>query len=421
MRIIELRAENLKRLKAIDIIPTDDLVVLAGRNGQGKTSVLDAISWAIGGASMFKDSPDPVRHGQKQATTTVDLGEIIVTRTWTAGGTTNLTVKAKDGTKFTSPQKMLDDLIGSLSFDPLSFANMDARSQRRTLLGLVELPFDLDELDRRRQAIFDERTDANRDLKRLSNALSLLDRPTVVGEPVSTADIVATLQAATATVRSNADARHHLERLLREEASTKSDVIEAERKLAAAQHAHRTAIEAVEVQDALVDGLGPDPDVDAISAQLADAERSKDAVRLAAEYAERESQVEDAQANAVHLTALLDAIDAEKIEGLKAAKMPAPGLSISDDGVEFQGVPLSQASGAERLRVSLAIAIAANPKLRVIRIADGSLLDDDSLELVAEMAAFGDMQVWIEKVDSSGEIGIVIEDGSVVAVNEATS
>jgi predicted ABC-type transport system involved in lysophospholipase L1 biosynthesis ATPase subunit len=78
-------------------------------------------------------------------------------------------------------------------------------------------------------------------------------------------------------------------------------------------------------------------------------------------------------------------------------------------------VPFKQASGAEQLRVSLAMAIALNPKLRVIRIADGSLLDSDNLALVESIARENDFQVWIEMVGDGDGRGIIIEDGSVRA------
>lgn len=422
MRIVQLQAENVKRLKAVDITPVDDLVVIAGRNGQGKTSVLDAIWWTLAGKRSFDDSPDPVRHGQKQASARIDLGDLVVTRTWSTSGTTKLTVQGRDGSTYSSPQSMLDELIGSLSFDPLAFANMDGKRQRETLLGLVVLPFDLDELDRRRATIFEERTDTNRDLKRLSGALGLLSRPEVVPEGVvSSAEVVAEMQAATVLLRNNDEVRARLTAVVQRQDLVAGEIEDLERNLKAA-YVRQAEIEvAARELFAEVAGLPADPDMDVLAARLADVERSNDAVRLAAEWKERASEVEDCQAQSDHLSALLAEIDEEKAAALAAAKMPAAGLALSDDGVLFRGVPLAQASGAERLRVSLAVAIAANPSLRVIRIADGSLLDDESLELVAEMAAFGDFQVWIEKVDSSGQVGIVIEDGLVVAVNEGVS
>ena len=73
-------------------------------------------------------------------------------------------------------------------------------------------------------------------------------------------------------------------------------------------------------------------------------------------------------------------------------------VGFTDEGVTYNGVPFSQASSAEQIRVSLAMAMALNPKLRVVRILDGSLLDADSMRQVAEMATAADYQVWVERV-----------------------
>jgi hypothetical protein len=83
--------------------------------------------------------------------------------------------------------------------------------------------------------------------------------------------------------------------------------------------------------------------------------------------------------------------------------------------VTYRGLPFDQASSAEQLRVSVAIAMAAHPKLRVLRIKDGSLLDERSLAMLEEMAEAADYQVWVERVDTSGAVGIVMEDGAIVA------
>jgi len=103
----------------------------------------------------------------------------------------------------------------------------------------------------------------------------------------------------------------------------------------------------------------------------------------------------------------------EKAAKIAAAKMPVPGLSFGDGMVVLNGVPFDQASDAEQLRTSIAIAMALNPKLRVIRVRDGSLLDEESMKLLEQMADSKDYQVWIERVDGSGKVGFVLEDGLV--------
>jgi hypothetical protein len=110
---------------------------------------------------------------------------------------------------------------------------------------------------------------------------------------------------------------------------------------------------------------------------------------------------------------MLDALDAKRDASLAAAKFPVDGLGFTDDGVTFKGVPFGQASSAEQITVSLAMAMALNPKLRVIRILDGSLLDPDSMQTIAAMAGENDYQVWVERVSDTSGVGVVIEDGEV--------
>jgi ATPase subunit of ABC transporter with duplicated ATPase domains len=115
------------------------------------------------------------------------------------------------------------------------------------------------------------------------------------------------------------------------------------------------------------------------------------------------------------LTKVIEEIDRRKAAILSAAKLPVDGLVVTDDGVELAGVPFAQASGAERLRVALALAIAASPNLEDVWIRDGALLDEDHLELVAKHAAAAKKRVWIERVGTSDAGVIVIADGQVVS------
>ena len=103
----------------------------------------------------------------------------------------------------------------------------------------------------------------------------------------------------------------------------------------------------------------------------------------------------------------------EKETALKTAEMPIPGLSVNDTGVTYNDIPFGQLSSSEQLKVSLGIAMALNPKLKVIRITDGSLLDEDSMAIIRKLAEKKDYQVWCEKVDGTGKIGFYIEEGEV--------
>ncbi len=112
-------------------------------------------------------------------------------------------------------------------------------------------------------------------------------------------------------------------------------------------------------------------------------------------------------------TAKIADLDKTKTDALAKAEFPVPGLSFDEDGVTFNSIPLAQASSAEQIRVSLAIAMALNPKLRVLRIADGSLLDQESLALISETVTANDFQLWIERVGNADEGAVIIEDGEI--------
>lgn len=420
LRIVELRAENLKRLKAVEIKPDGDVVVIAGRNGQGKTSVLDAIEFALAGTAAQKTTPRPIRDGEDTAHVVLDLGDLIVRREW-KGERQNLAVTARDGAKYSSPQRMLDDLIGRLSFDPLAFSQLSEKDQRAQLLSLVELPFDLDHLEAERRAVYDERTAINRDAKERLAQLQGMERPRdgLPAEPVEPAEV--SLQeriAAYDYARAECDAYRN-ERAAHNQAAERLSAAKA--ALTEAQAEVERAQLNLELNPA---PTATPPDLEPLRRAISDAEEHNRQARAeaaetnrqiaaAAEYARQQQILSDVKDAADNLTDRLGEIDQRKADALAAAKMPVDGLGFDDTGVTFNGVPFSQCSAAERLRVSLAMAMALNPRLRVIRITDGSLLDSSNMALIGEMAGEHGFQVWVERVDESGTVGVVIEDGEV--------
>jgi hypothetical protein len=96
--------------------------------------------------------------------------------------------------------------------------------------------------------------------------------------------------------------------------------------------------------------------------------------------------------------------------------MPVESLAFGEGEVLYGGLPLGNASSAEQLRVSVGVAMAANPTLRILRVRDGSLLDDNSLELLSSLVAANNFQLWIERVEESDQRPcVVMEDGAVKA------
>ena len=396
MKIISLTAENVKRLRAVEITPDGNIVTITGRNAQGKTSVLDAIWLALGGGAASKSTSKPIRDGEDHASVRLNLGDLVVSRTWT-GDKTALTVTAADGARYTSPQGVLDALIGRLSFDPLEFTRLSARDQVTALLDLVNLDVDLSDLAHARQVAFDHRTDIGRQGKALGEPGDLVPAPT---EEVSASDLIAQIRKAQQDVSDQERERDELRAGEEKVAALKADI--------------EAWAPVIEARQSKVKAHKPVPDVEALEGDLRSVEATNRAVRHNAEVTKDKAHKADMLTQYAILTGKIAALDKTKADALAAATFPVDGLGFDDDGVTFEGIPFSQASSAEQIRVSLAMAMSLNPKLRVIRILDGSLLDADNLALIGEMATAQDYQVWIERVGDASSVGVVIEDGAVL-------
>jgi len=392
MKIVELKSENVKRLKAVTIKPDGSLVVIGGDNANGKTSVLDSIMCALGGKREICERP--VRTGEKKATVRLDLGKYVVTRTMTAAGGGTLTVKGKDGGKY--GQAKLNDLVGPL-IDPLKFAGMERRTQLETLKALVGMDFAPADAERKR--LYDERTEANRERDRARAECDAVPYdPDLPTKEVSFSELAGEMEQKRKENVGIAELEHR-----RDGALARIEEIEREfEQLNAEVTSINTELLAHQAHN-----------LDGLLAEIEGIEEANKAALGNAEARQHLAAAEAAGAESKRLTAEIEAIDYEKARTLAAAKFPVPGLSFGDDGVLFNGLPFDQASSAERLRVSVAMGLAMNPRLKVLLIRDGSLLDEDSLRMVAEMAEEAGGQVWLERVGKGDECQIIIEDGMI--------
>ena len=451
MKIVQLIAENVKRLKVVDITPTGDVVQVTGPNGSGKTSVLDSIWWALGGKDGIQSVP--IRKGAEKARIKLNLGSIVVERKFLPTGTT-LTVKNEEGASYPSPQAMLDDLIGSLSFDPLAFARKDRKAQYDILRAIAKVDVDLVALESQNAIDFAARRDLNRDAKaKRAQADGIAIAPGIPDNPIDESDLIGQMEAAAAhnatleqrkagRVQAQADANAKKaegarlrEASARERERTAQRVADLEKQAAQAKKDGEAsakkidedasaALNAAGAIEKKLDEAAPLPTPVNVSELRAALDKAKLANAEIAKRDRRKAISEEAnalEAKAEVLTRAMDSRTEQSRKALQSATMPVDGLSLAAGHVVYNGLPFDQASDAEQLRVSIAIAMASNPKLRVIRIRDGSLLDENALKLVAELAHDKDYPIWIERVDSSGKIGVVLEDGEVKADNQENS
>ena len=408
-KIVRLEAENIKRLRAVNIDVTGkSVVVIGGRNAQGKTSVLDSIEYALGG----KPSADrPIRDGEKKAHVIVETEDIIVTRTFTSSGS-RLEVAGRDGRIFKSPQAILDAFASNLSFDPLGFSCMAPKDQETTLKKLLCLDFS--KMDADREQAYATRTSLNRDLKAVrAQASAIISKAGIPEKEIDIRELMAELERRQTTNQKAVDAGRTLAALKKMKADIEEDIVVLNAKLAEAEERRdNTQVKINFAEDEVSDII---EDVDAIKAQIATADDTNKAVRANAQRRELDAKVKATEEAADYTTKVIDDIDAAKQKAIASAKFPVEGLGFDADGVTYQGIPFGQCSSAEQLRVSVAIGMAMNPDFRVLLIRDGSLLDAANLKVLGEMAEKENFQLLIERVGDGEEVTVVIEDGQVQA------
>lgn len=420
--ITKLCVENFKRISTVEINPDGSTVLVAGRNAQGKSSALDAIAVALGGGKLAPARP--IRDGAESAKIEVVTSDgMKITRTFTAAGGSAIKIENGDGLRVQQPQSWLDARLGALSFDPLGFLRLKPAEQADRLRELAGV--DTRPLDAEHASVFATRTDVNRDGKALAARFDAMPRHPGA-ERVDTAEVMRQLDEAAALERQQTEEVRKAEAHEREAAQAAADAERAEFEAAdlrrraaladlaaAALRAKRSA--AVEqAADARNAAARIDvPDTAPMRAALAGAEEANRRVRENAERERVEGELQAMRARSAALSARLAEIERAKVAALEAARMPVDGLGFAADGITFKGVPLEQASTAEKLRVAVGMGLAANPEIRVILIREGSLLDSDGLALVSGMAAEAGAQVWIEVVGSGPAGAVVIEDGHV--------
>ena len=436
MQILNIRAENFKGIKLVEVQPTKDTTVIGGQNRAGKSSLLDAIAATLGGAKLCPK--EPIRQGQTEARCEIklegDAARLLppctVIRTWRHSTKSDqivseLEITTADGYRAPTPQTILNDIVGPLGFYPERFLRMSPKEQAEVLRNLVGLDFG--KLDAEHQQSYDKRTEVNRIGKTMKARYDAAPHhENAPKEEVSVSALMTELQRRQEVNRRNDFVRGELKALKdnlanvdTNTASAEYDVAELEEKLKQAKarledlhKKHATVTGNINVKSVEVNGLA-DADCLEIQYQIAESETVNREVRENAERIKLGVELETERAKSQTLSDRIKAIDEEKQNLREEAKWPVEGLGYDENGVTLLGRPFDQASATEQREAAFGIVAALNPTLRFAMIKDGSLLDDESLADFGRIATENGFQLFVERVGRGAECSVIIADGEV--------
>lgn len=436
IHVVGIDVENLHRLRFADVklLAGGGLVRVTGKNKSGKSSLLTTIKEAFGGAAEVTEIP--IHKGSEAGQVRIALSNgFTITRRITEQNTKGyLTVLAPDGGKH--GQAKLNEWLGATSFDPLAFFSLKPERQREILLGLgsdPDLAEKLDEVRSRHAKLYAERTPFISEQQRCRRVKRPEgERP----EPVDVSAAMEELRALQAKERARGDLVRDI-RQLGQSITTNGDakrskrnrIKELEEELAKA----RTELDVLEEQGAglereragLIAALEATPPVDAelaaVQEQLDQADSVNASLEPWKEWERAQASLKEATKSVDGLTEQIGQAKAEEIRLIAAAGIPVPGLTFDPETAEPQlnGFPLALASGGERIRMAVAVALAVDPELRVCLVDEANDLDLEALEELDRLAKEHGFQVFACRIGLEGAGEIVVDDGEALTPEPA--
>ena len=402
VKITSFEAENVKRVKAVTIIPAaDGLTVIGGRNAQGKTSVLDAIAWALGGDKFRPGHPQ--RDGSvlpPRLRVLLSNGLVVERR----GKNSELYITDPSGRK--AGQTLLNSFVEQLALDLPKFMAASGREKAQTLLRIIGLGEQVEELERRGKTLYNERLALGRIADQKAKfAKEMTFYPNVPEEPLSAAELIAQQQDILARNGENQRKRQRRDELKRTLDTAEAQLAELTRRCDQLREDYRIAnTDAADLLDQstaeLEENIRTIEQTNAkVRANLDKARAEADAQKLADEYAALTAQIEDVQR--------------EKLALLNGADMPLPGLSVTDGELTYNGQPWDCMSSSEQLIAATSIVRRLNPECGFVLLDRLEAMDTDTLAAFGRWLEGEGLQAIATRVSTGGECQIIIEDGEV--------
>lgn len=429
MKVLGLKAQNLRN---IDIVEVDlkgrNFVEITGDNGAAKSTLIDVLFGAMLGRKYFggQDAWQVIQKGKDKAILKVVIGnrerEIEIKRSITAKEKDDGTVETGGSLVITDTageklgQEFLNSLITVFTVDVSGFSRLPVQEQVKAFYDILGI--DLDAFKERRKALYEKRANVNRAVKELKAQIDSLPKEKM--EAVDPAKILERLEEAedhNERVRKEKDRREDAED---ERDSLTHEIKETEEEIKRLTEEVVTMKNNLMALDAEMGKWGkmeePVP-VDAIKIQLAQAGEINLKAERYKERVEKAGRCKALMDEAEKMTKAMDGIDGEVKDALTKSNLPFKNLEVDPDkGLLISGIPFSQKSTAEQIRISTQIGMQMHPDLKILCIREGSLLDPKAYAVVKELADEQEYQVLVETVgEKAGEDQIVLRAGRIIS------
>lgn len=400
IKINKLEIENVKRVKAVSLEPTQNgLTVIGGRNGQGKTSILDSIAWALGG-NKYKPS-QPHREGSVlPPNLQISLSNGLEIKR--DGKNSDLKVIDPSGQK--AGQKLLDSFVEEFALNLPKFMESSNADKARTLLQIIGVGDKLAELEKKEQELYNERLVIGRvadQKKKFAAEMTYFQE--APKELISVSELIQEQQAILAKNAENERLRGQRDNLKQQQAHLDSEIARLiEEKAKVDQQLEIAEKDALDLHDESTEQL---------EYSISNTEEINRKVRanLDKEKAEQDAQFEKEKYD--NLSAQIDRIRLDKNQLLEDADLPLPGLSVAEGELLYKGQRWDNMSGAEQLKVSTAIVRKLNPECGFILIDKLEQMDLDTLKEFGQWLEQEQLQAIATRVSTGDECSIIISDG----------
>ena len=411
VKINKLEIENVKRVKAVTIEPTSNgLTILGGNNNQGKTSVLDAIAWALGG-NKYKPSKSTRDGSMNPPTLRVELSNgLIVER---KGKNSDLKVTDPSGQK--AGQQLLDSFVEGLAINLPKFIESSSKDKANTLLQIIGVGEKLWELDRKEEKLYSERRAIGQiaDQKK-KYADEQPQYPEAPNELVSISDLIYEQQEILALNGENARKRQNRENIVNEMHLSEARLKQLKEQLAQEEATHEKLMGDYIEANKSVEDL-EDESTEDIENSIANIEEINRKVRANLDKEKAEEEAKQYKSQYDNLSAEIQKVRDERTSLLDNADLPLPGLSVEDGELVFEGQKWDNMSGSQQLRVSTAIVRKLKPECGFVLLDKLEQMDIPTLTEFGKWLESEGLQAIATRVSSGEECQIIIEDGYVVS------